>query len=296
MLSSRFEGVFSLLLTPFNSDQSIDWPAYHRYVEWQLSHQPKGLFAVCGSSEMKWLTLEERLQLAQRAQEIAGDIPVVATANLNPDPQQHAQEMEQMAQTGVAGLVLVPPPGMGRDQQKLGDYFADLLDHSPSPTLIYEWPLIDPYLIDAEVVARLQQHGLVGIKDTTCTPEGIAEKIRLAPNIVVYQANTPFLLEAVEAGARGIMSIATACHGDLVQATWQAARSNPRSPEAQHLHSLLVVLDSLLVRGYPATAKIFLQQRGLEFGLTCRWPLQLTPEVYKIMKVAQQHVFSPIWS
>lgn len=51
----RFEGVFSLLLTPFGEDGRIDWLVYDRYVDWQLAQSPNGLFAVCGSSEMKWL-------------------------------------------------------------------------------------------------------------------------------------------------------------------------------------------------------------------------------------------------
>ena len=44
-LTKKFEGVFSLLLTLFHEDGSIDWEAYERYVEWRLSFRPQGLFA-----------------------------------------------------------------------------------------------------------------------------------------------------------------------------------------------------------------------------------------------------------
>lgn len=82
MIDTKFVGVFSLLLTPFNEDETIDWNAYRKYVEWHLSMDPQGLFAVCGTSEMKWLTLEERLKLAKIAVEISNGKPVVATANV----------------------------------------------------------------------------------------------------------------------------------------------------------------------------------------------------------------------
>ncbi|HET7558773.1 MAG TPA: dihydrodipicolinate synthase family protein, partial [Limnochordia bacterium] len=109
----RFEGVMALLLTPYLPDGSIDWATYDAYVDWQLQNGPEGLFAVCGTSEMKWLTLDERLALAKRAKARAGGRPVVATANLEGDPAAQRDEVRRMADTGVSGVVLVPPEGMG---------------------------------------------------------------------------------------------------------------------------------------------------------------------------------------
>ncbi len=64
MSAAGFRGVFSLLLTPFLPDKTIDWTSYDRHVSWQIEQGPAGLFAVCGSSEMKWLDAEERLHRA----------------------------------------------------------------------------------------------------------------------------------------------------------------------------------------------------------------------------------------
>ncbi|MFD0958044.1 dihydrodipicolinate synthase family protein [Paenibacillus chungangensis] len=97
--SGKFEGVFSLLLTPFHENGDVNWQAYDRYVEWQLERKPNGLFGVCGSSEMKWLTLEEREQLANRAVKLAGNVPVVITGNLGSDPAPH----DLQAHRAVAG-------------------------------------------------------------------------------------------------------------------------------------------------------------------------------------------------
>jgi len=43
-------GVYSLLLTPFNVDRSIDFETYEKYVEWQARQGADHLFACCGSS------------------------------------------------------------------------------------------------------------------------------------------------------------------------------------------------------------------------------------------------------
>ena len=295
--SRAFSGVYALLLTPFHEDGSIDWTAYDQYLDWQLAQEPDGLFAVCGSSEMRWLTLEERLELARRAAERAGSLPVVATANLSEERTAHPDELEKMAATGVAGLVLVPPEGLGENQDQLLDYFAGLVDHSPAPALIYEWPTVKPHLVSPEVYGELvAHHGLRGIKDTTCTLEGITAKLACSSEATVFQANAPFLLDAIEAGAGGIMAIVSAAAADLTVAFWRAAHRStadrvPARPGKHALHEELVALDSTLGRGdaYPATAKHLAALRGVPMSTSLRAPSRLTAEVEKTVELWLSH-------
>ncbi len=305
MERQRFKGVFSLLLTPLLPDKSIDWKAYDRYVAWQLGFGPDGLFAVCGSSEMKWLTREERLRLARAAVSAAGRTPVLATANLEADVARHAREIEEMAATGVAGVVLVPPPGLGENQDRLGEYFGKLMDGAPCPVVLYEWPMVDPYIIEARIYGELvKRHGAAGIKDTTCTVEGIKAKIEARGESTVFQANAPFFAESIRAGAGGIMAITSAAAADLVIDYWReenglregrvVAGSASGSPaeKAATLHELLVLLDCALIRGdaYPASAKYLARLRGMELGLACRNPVRLVPECEQAVKVWYDHL------
>lgn len=279
-----FEGVFALLLSPFQTDGRIDWDCYDRYVDWQLNHRPSGLFAVCGSSEMNNLNLEERLALATRAVERAGPVPVLATANLEPDVTMHGAEVARMASTGVAGLVLVPPDGLGQNQNELLDYFASLADQADCPVFLYEWPQRKPCEIAPETYAALvRDHGVHGIKDTTCTREGILAKIEAAPTAVVYQANTPFLIDALEYGARGIMAITSTAAADLLVEFW--TRFTGGEPQAALQHQQLIFLDAILRFGYPASAKYLVHLRGLPIELTCRTQGVLSREAARALSV-----------
>ncbi len=288
-----FGGVYSLLLTPFLENLDIDWPCYERYVAWQLELGPHGIFAVCGSSEMKWLLLEERVRLAASAVRLAGSTPVVATANLERDTARHAEEIRRIADAGVAGVVLVPPPGMGRSQERLGEYFARLIDGAPCPVLLYEWPMVEPHLIDARIYGSLaRDHHCDGIKDTTCTMEGITAKIAVRAGSTVFQANAPFLAESLRAGAGGVMAITTTAAADLALEYWEketrtAGAGEASGESADALHAQLVLLDCALVRGnaYPASAKHLARLRGVAMGTACRNPVQLVPECSKAIEV-----------
>jgi 4-hydroxy-tetrahydrodipicolinate synthase len=269
----RFPGVIALLITPFQADGRIDWPAYDAYVDWQASHRPHGLFAVCGSSEMKWLTADERLDLARRAVERAGDIPVVATANLAADIADHVVEMLRMAGTGVAGLVLTPPPQVSGNRTLYRQYIEQMVANAPLPLLLYEWPQVENHLMDADLFAQVAPL-LAGIKDTTCTLEGISAKQRVAGDAVIYQANTPFMLDALEIGVRGIMAITSTVATPWLLQLWDGVQA---AADMRRLHRELVILDAMLGLGYPASAKHLLVRQGLHMETYTRAAVTLSP-------------------
>ena len=283
---ASIRGVMSLLLTPFNADGSIDWPAYDAYVDWQVSKHPDGLFAVCGSSEMKWLEADERVELARRAVRSAGNLPVVATANLEPDLSRHREELMRMIDTGISGVVLVPPQELASDPDRLEAYFGELAAASPIPVFLYEWPSVKPCHLPAESFGRLvRERGVAGIKDTTCTLEGITAKIRCAPGAVVFQANTPFAVDAIKAGAGGVMAITSTCCTDLVVALWKNINSGANDEEVASFHRELVFLDAVLGRSHPAGAKYLVSRRGVPFGLYTRASSTLRPQDLKALDV-----------
>ena len=277
--SWRLEGVVSLLLTPFHDDGRIDWAAYDAYVDWQVAHRPHGLFAVCGSSEMKWLAPDERLELARRAVARAQGIPVVATANLEPDIAAHADEVRRMADEGVAAVVLVPPTQVSGDRLRYRQYLLDMAGLAPCPVILYEWPAVENYLMDAALFGEIAPH-VAGIKDTTCTYAGIFAKQQVAGDAVVYQANTPFLLDALKLGVRGIMAITSTVAPALLLRFWQGFQAGE---DVRPLHRELVILDAMLGLGYPATAKYLLAQQGLPISTRTRSPVSLSPATQRAL-------------
>ena len=116
-LTEYYEGIYSLMLTPYFPDLSIDYNTYEAYAEFQASQGVEHLFAVCGSSEMARLNLEERLRLAELTVKHKGETTVVATANMEFGLESQIEEVKRMTATGVDGIVFTTKGAAASDQR-----------------------------------------------------------------------------------------------------------------------------------------------------------------------------------
>ena len=262
-LKNNPEGIYSLMLTPYHEDKTVDYAVYEEYTRWQASQGVQHLFAVCGSSEMAELTLEERLQLARLTVKNKGGTTVVATGNMEKDPRDQAEEVRRMSDTGVDGIVFTTN-GMGDDEDALVSYIDKLRKNTDLPVFMYEFPGRRPHLISGHTYGRLvKECGVCGIKDTTSTYEGIAEKIPEKGDSCIIQANMPFLLEAFRLGARGVMATPTACGGAFFSRFFSAFMSGDTALAEQRYREI-ILLDNAIDSGFNNSAKYLVSLQGVE--------------------------------
>jgi hypothetical protein len=77
------DGVWPTMVTPFTDADKVDYGALGELVEWYIDAGVDGLFAVCQSSEMFFLSLEERVSIAEFVvKKAAGRVPVIASGHL----------------------------------------------------------------------------------------------------------------------------------------------------------------------------------------------------------------------
>ncbi len=258
------DGIYSLMLTPFNEDRTIDYSTYEKYAEWQASQGVAHLFAVCGSSEMGSLTLDERLELAKLTVKHKGDTTVVATANLENGSWEHqCDEVKMMEATGVDGLVFTTK-GLGNNDEILVDYVTKLAKATTLPVYLYEFPGIKPHLMSGKAYGELAKDGLIwGIKDTTSTLPGILEKIDNKYDSTIIQANMPFLFDAYKAGARGVMATPTSCGGAFFARFHDAFVSGDMTLAEQRYFEI-ILLDNAIDSGFNASAKELIRLQGID--------------------------------
>jgi 4-hydroxy-tetrahydrodipicolinate synthase len=273
----EFRGIYSLLLTPFTEDKSIDYDVYAQYVEWQASRGSHHLFSVCGSAEMTCLSLEERIKCAEIAVKHACGTEIVATANLEPTWQHQVEEVKRMEQTGVDGLVFVTR-GVGNDDVQLVDYLSALAEHTTLPILLYEFPGFQPHCMSGKAYGDLVATGkFKGIKDTTCSLEKIKEKIAVQGESAVLQANIPYLFDAYVAGARGVCATPTSCGANLFRKMYDEFFVENDIQKARETYNEIILLDNCIDSGFNASAKYLVQLQGIPMSTVTRAGATLSP-------------------
>ena len=101
-------GIVPVMLTPFTDGGEVDYASLERLIEWYLANGADALFAVCQSSEMQYLSLDERAAIARFVvRQAGGRVPVIASGHVSETLADQTNELRAMADTGADALVLV---------------------------------------------------------------------------------------------------------------------------------------------------------------------------------------------
>ncbi|WP_454687707.1 dihydrodipicolinate synthase family protein [Agrobacterium leguminum] len=266
-MTKRIEGIIPVMITPFRGGK-IDFEGVANLVEWYIANGSDALFAVCQSSEMMFLTLEERVELAAFVKRAAaGRIPVIASGHISEALEDQQKELTAIAQTGVDGMVLVTNRLDAR--QEGGSKFLDdlgwLLERLPSdlPLGLYECPA--PYrrlMTDAEISFCANSGRFVILKDVSCDLETVKRRVALTANtpLAIVNANAAIAFDAMKAGSRGFTGVFTNFHPDLYK--WLLTEAGRQPELADELSVYLALAAMAEPMGYPKLAKLYHQRLG----------------------------------
>ncbi len=268
-------GVWPVMLTPFTTEREVDYAALEQLVNWYIENGVKGLFAVCQSSEMFYLTLEERLEVAKCVlKAAAGRVPVIASGHVSDAMEDQVAEINAMAKTGVAAVILITNR-LAQENESDEVWRANcekLLEKIDSdiPLGFYECPYPYKRLLSVDNIKWCADTGrFYFLKDTCCDIEQIKEKLAAieGTNLKLYNANTTTLLESLRAGATGYSGVMANFHPRLY--AWLC--DHVEDERVDELSAFLSMASLIERQYYPVNAKYHLKTiEGLPVEPTCR--------------------------
>ena len=267
-------GIYPVMITPFTADNQIDYDAVDRIVEFYAQGGCHGIFAVCQSSEMFWLTENEREKLAARVVKAsAGRMCVVASGHISERMEDQIRELRRIAATGVNAVVMISNRLASPDESDdaLIARMKTILDAIPGVTFgMYECPYPYKRMLTPKVLEAMAETGrFTFIKDTCCDAELIAERIKLLDDrIQLFNANCATALETFESGADGFSGIMANYHPDLLVWLYENFRARPE--KARELSSMLSVMSLVEGCGHPAATKYHMNLVGVPMEIRCR--------------------------
>ena len=261
-------GVWPTMITPYTASNRPDYQAISAICEWYITRGCNGIFAVCQSSEMHYLSEQEKREVGRCVVETcAGRIPVVASGHTSPNPDEQKRGIESMMKTGVEAYVLV---SNALDPQNLGeDVFEEntrsIFQAFPEVHFgIYECPHPYKRLLSTEFIRRHATGGqLVFVKDTCCNQERIRERLAVSKGtpLKLFNANAATFYDSLIHGASGYSGVMANYHQELY--CWLISQVVSEPEKAKLLADVLAVAAMIEMRVYPVSAKYHMNLIGI---------------------------------
>ncbi|MGB8451332.1 MAG: dihydrodipicolinate synthase family protein [Anaerocolumna sp.] len=268
-------GVWPVMLTPYNEKKEIDYKALELLVRWYIKEGVSGLFAVCQSSEMFYLSMEERIKVSKCVVEAAGGrVPVIASGHISDTFEDQVSEINEVAKTGVDAVILITNRFAKEEESDIVwlENCKRLLRRIESdiPLGFYECPYPYKRLLSVENIKWCAKSGrFFFLKDTCCDEEDIHKKLEAikGSNLKLYNANTSTLLQSLKDGAIGYSGVMANFHPSLY--IWLC--ENYEKAEARDLSDILTIASLIERQYYPVNAKYYLKTfENLPITTTCR--------------------------
>lgn len=259
--------IYPVMLTPFTAGNEVDTASLERLIRWYEDGGATGLFAVCLSSEMFYLSLEERVAVA-RFVRTHSRLPVVASGHLGGDLERQIDDLQAMAETGVDAVVLISNAFATEDEsdRQLIDNLETVLARL-KPTIplgIYECPVPYKRVLSDEVFAHIVETGRFSfLKDTCCDIERIERRLLRSEGTPfrLYNAHADTLVQSLSLGAHGYSGVQANCSIKLLRQICDHYADPVRTSESLAL--LERVAAFCPAHHYPIAAKEILRLRGV---------------------------------
>ena len=274
---------FTTMITPYKADGSVDYETAEKYVDWYYENGLTGIFAVCQSSEIFYLTLEERVELNRRvyvrakALEKSGNrkFTVVSSGHVADTIEGQIEELRAICAAGTDALIFITNR---LDPNNEGD---DVFIHNAEkliaalpqdvPLGFYECPYPYKRLVTPKILEWCISTGRFAyMKDTCCDAALMKERCaQLAGSgFKLLNANCQTLLESMRGGAYGYCGVMANFHPALYAHLCRIFEEKPE--EADELQALLCMAGFTESLQYPLTAKYNMCLNGMETCLTAR--------------------------
>ena len=296
----HYDGVWPTMITPFTSDNKVDYDAIKNLVEWYIEKGCTGIFAVCQSSEMFYLSEDEKVNIAKEVVKIVnGRIKVVASGHTHDDIDMQIEQLKRMAETNVDAIVLVSNRLAKEDEsEEVFRANADkIFEALPDVQIgMYECPYPYKRLLSNDFLEYCaKENKMVFLKDTCCDADMLKERIELIKDssLGLLNANTSTLLQSLQYGASGYNGIMGNIHPDIYKWLYDNYKTNDE--KVKLVTSFLTVAGILETRTYPVVAKFYLNEIGIKMSTHTRvisqdnLALNSKNEVYALIEL-EKHI------
>ncbi|MEJ5264899.1 MAG: 4-hydroxy-tetrahydrodipicolinate synthase [Bacteroidales bacterium] len=262
----KFSGTGVAIVTPFRSDDSIDFTALRNLVDFQIKNKIDYLVVLGTTGESVTLTTDEKRAVVDTVLEAAnGRVPVVVGIGGN-NTQDIINKIKHFDFTGIDAILSVSPYYNKPTQNGLYEHYKAIASTSPVPIILYNIPGRTGSNMCAETTLRLANDfkNIVAIKEASGMLNQIMEIIKGKPShFEVISGDDLLALPIIALGGKGVISVVANAYPLQMSELIRLALAG-KIEEARKIHySLLTIINLLFAEGNPAGIKATLEIKKL---------------------------------
>ena len=209
MANHIFTGSGVALITPMNSDGSVNFEALADLLEFHVENKTDAIIACGTTGEAATLSEKEHCEvLAFTAEKVNGRIPVIAGTGSN-DTAFAVMLSKEAQKSGVDALLTVTPYYNKTSQAGLVKHFNMIADAVDLPVILYNVPSRTGCNIQPKTYAELCKHpNIVAAKEASGDISQVAVIRSLCgDNLDIYSGNDDQTVPFMSLGALGVISV-----------------------------------------------------------------------------------------
>ena len=253
------------LITPFKEDDSVDYEALTRLVDYQIKNETDYLVVLGSTAEAATLTEQEKDEIIDFVVgRVNGRLPIVRGVGGN-DTRVVVEQLKNGNFRGIDAILSVVPYYNKPSQEGIYQHFKAVAEASKLPIILYNVPGRTGVNMTAETTLRLAHEfpNLIGIKEASGDINQMNDIIKNKPaDFMVISGDDCFTFPLITMGAVGVISVI----GNAFPAEFSRMVRLALSGEYAHareIHQRFTGLfDLLFVDGNPAGVKCMLSMMG----------------------------------
>ena len=253
------------LITPFKNDESVDYDALLRLVDYQLQNGTDYLVVLGTTAETPTLTESEKKKIVELVvSRVNGQIPIIIGEGGN-NTRAIVDKLKKNDYIGIDGILSVVPYYNKPSQEGIYQHYKAISEASSLPIISYNVPGRTGVNMTPDTTLRIANDftNIVAVKEASGNMTQMDEIIKRKPeHFEVISGDDGVTFPLITLGAIGVISvIGNAFPKEFSRMTRLALEGDYASALTIH-HSFNELFNLLFVDGNPAGVKCMLNMMG----------------------------------
>lgn len=263
-MNNPFKGTGVALVTPFNSDLSIDFEGLRKLVNYQINNGTNFLVVQGTTGESPTLSMAEKMEVLKVVQdENKGRLPIVFGVGGNNTVA--VGDLLKNLPEGIDGILSVSPYYNKPIQKGIIEHYKYLAGCTSLPIILYNVPGRTGSNMTAYTTLELAKiPNIVAMKEASGNLSQIMEILRQKPEgFDVLSGDDGLTLSMISLGAQGVISVVANAFPKKFSAMVDAAMKDELNIARPIHFDLLPVTDMFFEEGNPGGVKVALDELNI---------------------------------